>query len=64
MVNTVGTILVLDGGGVCWGWCRLGRHWRLGSSSEPVEMEHSWALSVIGDVIGTGLRAWGRAVAA
>jgi len=46
--------VVLGGGGVC-------RLWRLGSSSELVEIEHSWALLAIGAVVGAGLLAWGEA---
>jgi len=52
--------VVLSGGGVRRGWHRLGRFWRLGSLSEPVEIEHSWALSAIGGVVDTGLLAWGE----
>jgi len=53
--------VVLGGGGVCRGRRRLGRLWRLGSSSEPVEIERSRALSAIGAVVGAGLLVWGEA---
>jgi len=52
--------MALGGGSVRRGWHHLGWLWRLGSSSESVKMEHSWALSAIGDVVGTGHLAWGK----
>jgi len=52
--------VALGGGSVRRGWHHLGWLWRLGSSSEPVKMEHSWALSAIGDVVGSGHLAWGK----
>jgi len=53
--------VVLGGGGVCQGLRHLSRLWQLGSSSEPVGMERSRALSVVGAVVGAGLLAGGEA---
>ena len=59
--------MVLGGGGVRrWRGVRRGRRhlgqlWWLVLSSEPVEIEHSWALSAIGAVVGAGLLACGEA---
>ena len=53
--------MVLGGGGVCRGRRRLGRLCRLGSSSEPVEIGCSRALSAIVALVGAGLLAWRKA---